>query len=160
MKYRITANLKAADALFEKLERRGKDMTPLLDAAAGVLEDVAEEAFETETSPDGAAWPALSQVTIRRRERGGHWPGGKLQVSGRLAASIGLVALGPRSVIVGTNVVYAAAMQFGARKGAFGKGRRPVPWGDIPPRPYLGISQDAEHEIEQLIADWLNLDLT
>ena len=33
MKYRITANLKAADALFEKLERRGKDMTPLLDAA-------------------------------------------------------------------------------------------------------------------------------
>lgn len=157
MEYRIEADFAAVDRMLADLARKTKDLTPVLEAVGGVLKGVAEEAFETETSPDGKPWPDLSPVTIRRRERDGHVPITKLQVSGQLAASVGIVEIGPRSVTVGTSVIYAAVQQFGADKGEFGKGRRPVPWGDIPARAYLGVSDEAKAEIEKLITDWLAL---
>lgn len=42
-------------------------------------------------------------------------------------------------VTIGAGGVQAAVLQFGAKKGAFGRNRRgsPIPWGDIPERPYL-----------------------
>ncbi|MGB0955835.1 MAG: phage virion morphogenesis protein [Panacagrimonas sp.] len=47
--------------------------------------------------------------------------------------------------------------QFGARKGAFGTTRRgaPIPWGDIPARPFLGISDEDRTEIELLLFEFL-----
>lgn len=56
-------------------------------------------------------------------------------------------------------------MQFGARKGEFGaysgtnrKGHPysgVAPWGDIPARPYLGLSQEDQVTIHALLADYL-----
>ena len=157
MQYRIEADFAAVNEMLDRLDRKAQDLTPILDLVGGVLEEAAERAFETETSPDGRPWPDLSPVTIRRRERDGHVPITKLQVSGELAASVGIVEIGPRSVTVGTSVVYAAVQQFGAAKGEFGKGKRPVPWGDIPARAYLGVPDEAKAEIEKLITDWLAL---
>jgi len=50
---------------------------------------------------------------------------------------------------IGTNRVYAPTHQFGAQKGEFGTSSRggPIPWGDIPARPYLGISPADESDI-------------
>lgn len=55
---------------------------------------------------------------------------------------------------VGSNLVYAATMNFGAKKGQFGAMRNgtPIPWGDIPARPFLGVS--AEHKVK--MADVVN----
>lgn len=153
LRYRVSGLDKLLTRL-DKLVAAGEDMTPLMDAIAGVLEDVAEESFATETSPDGDEWPALSEVTRKRRARAGH-DGAILQVSGRLAASIGVGSIGKSHVTVGTNVIYAAVQQFGAQKGAFGKGRRAVPWGDIPAREFLGVSKDALREIDELVTWWL-----
>jgi len=54
-------------------------------------------------------------------------------------------------------MVYAAVHQFGAAQGAFGNTSRgsPIPWGDIPARPYLGLSDDDRQEIETFVADRL-----
>jgi phage gpG-like protein len=86
-----------------------------------------------------------------------------LQVSaGGLAASI--THGGDRhSAWVGASKVYAAVHQFGQKKGASGRTRRgaPIPWGDIPPRPYLPIDEAgaltpaARDEVLAIIADAL-----
>ena len=49
---------------------------------------------------------------------------------------------------VGSDLPYAATMNFGAKKGQFGAMRNgtPIPWGDIPARPFLGVS--AEHRVK------------
>jgi phage gpG-like protein len=61
-----------------------------------------------------------------------------------------------RSLKFGTNRIYGAVQQFGAKAGAFGKYKgRPIPWGDIPARPYLWVSSDDETEILAVLADHL-----
>ena len=67
------------------LARRGDDLSPAMQAIAGVLADNIEQAFQSEQSPEGEVWALLSDTTIKRREKSGYWPGQKLQQTGRLA---------------------------------------------------------------------------
>lgn len=52
------------------------------------------------------------------------------------------------ALLIGSTREYAAVQQFGARKNQFGK----APWGDIPARPFLGISNSDESTILDLIS--------
>jgi len=71
-----------------------------------------EENFEKEGNRDNLkAWPRLSKSRIRQRVEEGKL-GKILQVSGRLASSI-TSKVTNRDAIVGTNVKYAAAHEFG-----------------------------------------------
>ena len=66
---------------------------------------------------------------------------------------------------MGSPTIYAGTQQFGAEKGAFdsyghtGFGGHeltlPIPWGDIPPRPFLGLSNDDRDEIAALVSDYV-----
>jgi phage gpG-like protein len=55
-------------------------------------------------------------------------------------------------------------MHFGARQGAFGRTRRngPIPWGNIPARPFLPISENGEmnafdkEEIRDILTNAVN----
>jgi phage gpG-like protein len=53
-------------------------------------------------------------------------------------------------------MIYAAVQQFGAAKGAFGRTSRgaPIPWGNIPARPFLGISAEDEPLMLEIVAEW------
>lgn len=85
----------------------------------------------------------------------------------RLSSEISAQA-GRDSVAVGSPMVYAAVQQFGAKMGAFGRYSQvsrwrkfekgdfrkyagtvkgfPIPWGNIPARPFIGLSEaDADH---------------
>ena len=48
-------------------------------------------------------------------------------------------------------------MQFGARYGAFGTISRggSIPWGNIPARPFLGISDTDRSNIAATVEEWL-----
>jgi phage gpG-like protein len=63
----------------------------------------------------------------------------------------------PGGVEVGSSLEYAAVQQFGARQGQLGRTRRgaPIPWGDIPPRPFLGLSAADRQEILGILAEHL-----
>ena len=61
------------------LARRGDDLSPAMQAIAGVLADDIEEAFQSEQSPEGSVWSPLSDTTIKRCKKSGHRPGQKLQ---------------------------------------------------------------------------------
>lgn len=54
-------------------------------------------------------------------------------------------------------MVYAAVMQGGAAQGAFGRTSRggPIPWGNIPARPFLGLSDSDRAGVLEIIAEYL-----
>ena len=157
------------DAL-NRLLRDVQDLEPAMRDIAAALESGIEDAFQNQRSPAGVPWGDLSEHTKRRRTKAGKWPGQILQVSGDLAGSI-TSAYDRTSAVAGTNLVYAPTHQFGAKKGSFGSSRaggyrdrgtdlvvpyslvtpRPLPWGDIPARPFLGVSDDTRDEIVDAI---------
>jgi len=60
----------------------------------------------------------------------------------------------------GTNATTAdcaATQQFGAAKGAFGRTKfnGPIPWGNIPARPFLGISEEDESNLVDMLREYL-----
>ncbi|MCY1444758.1 Phage virion morphogenesis family protein [compost metagenome] len=57
----------------------------------------------------------------------------------------------------GSNRIYAAVHQFGALQGAFGTSARgvPLPWGDIPARPWLGMTDTDREAALDIVQDYL-----
>ncbi|MGD9760375.1 MAG: phage virion morphogenesis protein [Comamonas sp.] len=141
--------LDVLDGLLNRLD----DLSAPMALIAAQMESAAERAFDEEADPaTGEPWADLSDVTKARREKAGHWPGSILQVKGQLAASIES-DYGKDFAQVGSNKVYAPVMFFGAEKGAFGKNKRggPIPWGNIPARPFLGLNADDEADILDIL---------
>lgn len=140
------------------LESASRDLSPLTRRISGVLADATERAFADEADPTtGAYWLPLSPVTIARRAKQGKWPGQMLQVSqGGLASSIQEDS-GPDEARLGSDKVYGPALQFGAWKGAFGRTKRgaPIPWGDLPSRPFMGVGPRDEEDIMDHLRDYL-----
>jgi phage gpG-like protein len=120
-----------------------------------------EKRFKDGTSPAGLPWAPKSPTTLAaysaRRLRADPRP--LFGPSGILSTTIFYdVAPDGSSVEVGSNRIYSAVMQFGAAKGAFGQTSKggSIPWGNIPARPYLGLSQSDESEIVATINEWLD----
>lgn len=150
MKVTIRVDDRAASAALDRLRRAGADLTPAMREIAATLEDAAERSFGAEAAPSGTPWEPLSATTIDRRSQAGTWPGRILQVTGGrgLAGSMSS-RYDATSAVAGTNKRYAATLHFGAKRGEFGSDRfgRPIPWGDIPSRPFLGIGPPEREEI-------------
>ena len=128
------------------------------------------QGFEAERSPEGEAWEPLKPATVRQRMGDAH---PILQRKGRLKKSI-TIKMTPDSVIVGTNLAYAAAHQFGAAikraAGAVKLHFRRISRGTsaahtirIPARPYLfqrdgDIPNDWQRAIVGIVKRHLELD--
>jgi len=151
MDYRFEIKDKDVQKALDSALARFNDLTRLMEDIAGVLEDEAQSAFREQRSPKGRGWARLSEVTIALRQKSGHWPGQILQRSGRLAGSISSQVT-PNSATVGTNVIYAAVQQFGAAKRQF---KGVAPWGRIPGRPFLGLSDEGRDEIIELAEQYV-----
>ncbi len=157
-----------------KLARRAGDLTPALAQIGEDLADSTRRRFAAGTAPDGSRWAPNSPTTLlnylgsKDRPKGlfgkkdgrltakgiGAALGKKPLVdSGNLAGSITYrVVDGGRTLLVGSSVKYAAVQQFGAKKGSLG---RNAPWGDIPARPFLGISESDKADILNTIQGFL-----
>lgn len=135
------------------LAAAGRDLTPLMRSIGEYLVRVTRDRFADERAPDGTPWQPLSETTRRRKRRN---KDRILTESGALGMQI-VYRAGPTEVLVGSPLVYAATHQFGAKKGAFGRTSRgsPIPWGDIPARPFLGLSDADRDEIAVRVADYL-----
>jgi phage virion morphogenesis protein len=143
------------------------DMTPVMQELGEILIDSTKQRFAQGIAPDGSRWAPKSQTTL---ERYGNRTSNKIDVrplfgpSGSLSSEI-YKEVTPDSVSWGSPMVYAGTQQFGAAKGAFGpysgidkNGRRysgVAPWGNIPARPFLGVSPEDETNILDAIAEAL-----
>lgn len=119
----------------------------LMGAIAATLHEETNENFATKGH---GTWPALkpfpeirSKGRVVRRARGpGDMP---LRDRSNLYNSITERSTNTSAELgAGTNVKYSALHQFGARQGQFGKTKRntPIPWGDVPARPYFPIDSE------------------
>lgn len=142
---------------------------PLMRAIGEVLVDSTRERFRSSTGPDGRRWERNADTTILnylRRYSGSFNKSGRLSKkgAGRVMSKRPLIgesrALSTQisyradrdSVLVGSPMVYAAMQQFGGTRSKF----RHL-WGDIPARPFLGLSYQDEDSILDAVADFLDV---
>lgn len=162
----INHNINIAQARLNQLKLRLGNLRPLMHAIEAELVSVVEQRFDDES--DGTtAWADLQESTIRQRlksKRGkASWPGKKLQVRGTLARAISSDSDGDRARIgASTDAPHAITHQLGASRGKYGSTSRgvPIPWGNIPARPFLPITgsgdlaNDAHRGILDVIQEW------
>jgi phage virion morphogenesis protein len=152
----VTLTTEGMEAALDGLQRlAGFDAAQVLDEVGAIVEDSTKVRIADEkTAPDGTPWADWSAdyAATRRAQHS------LLVASGNpgLLESIQRYA-SPTEVEIGSNMIYAAVHQFGAAQGAFGNTSRgsPIPFGDIPARPYLGLSDDDRQEIEAFVSDRL-----
>lgn len=139
-----------------RLLRASGDMSPAMSQIANHLQASAERNFERQADPaTGAPWTPLRPTTVARRKKIGKGPTPILIQAGALRRSLH-AEHGKDYAVAGTNVIYAAIHQFGAKKGQFAtKKGRPIPWGDIPARPFLGVRKQEHRQILTAIANHL-----
>lgn len=150
-----------ADSVFKQLDRARAvltDMTPVYQDIGEYMVKATRDRFPSGTAPDGTRWRAKAPATLKRYLRSGDGarPDPLIGPSGRLGKEI-TSSVSRDSVEIGSNLEYSAVMQFGAGKGAFGTNAigRPIPWGNVPARPWLGISTADEAVIIDIIDEHL-----
>jgi phage virion morphogenesis protein len=117
------------------------NLDDVLTEIGEALVERTKQRFGTLTGPDGERWADNSPVTIARK--GHNQP---LTGEGTLGEQIHARLLGDNTLAVGSSMEYAAMQQFGGTQAEF-----PHLWGDIPARPFLGISEDDKDEVLNII---------
>lgn len=129
------------------LQRASDNLRPALVEIGESLTESTKKRFLTTTAPDGSDW-ALNSILSTLLYKEGDRP---LTDSMTLGNTINYQVLDATSLAIGSPMEYAAMMQFGGTKSEF-----PWLWGDIPARPFLGISADDKDEILTIIQDHLS----
>lgn len=128
---------------------------PLMQRLSVSLLSATEDNFAAQGRP---SWAGLSPVTLARRRNGGGLVR-TLEDTGNLAGSVSSWHSDTEAA-VGSNSRYATTHQFGAEQGGFGRTAKngPIPWGDIPARPFLPMTAAGElqPEAEQACMDTIS----
>lgn len=140
------------------------DATGMMNEIGDYLVEKTENRFKSQTAPDGTAWAPRAPSTLNRYKKAGIKFGGILHVSGQLGQSI-FHEHNSTSVRIGTPEKYAGIQQLGAAQGAFGafmgkdkNGRdhfHHLPWGDIPARPFIGVSDEESEGVLDIVSETL-----
>ena len=143
-------------AALEQVAAELEDMTDLMADIGEQMLHQTDQNFLTGTAPDGTAWAPRSQTTLDAYAARGESGIGTLRLTDTMRQTISYEP-GSNYVDWGSNAIQAAVMQFGAPQGSLGTASNgsPVPWGDIPARPYVGIGPDDETAILETIEEWL-----
>lgn len=141
---------KALLAALTELKRLSGDLSGPLKAIGEDLVESTKRRIELGRDLNGRPFAPNSPVTVARK---GH--NRPLIDSGTLLHNTIHYDVQGDTLIVGSSSEYAALQQFGQRKGASGKNRRgaPIPWGDIPARPFIGLSQEDETYILRTLTE-------
>lgn len=148
-----------ARAALERLDASLADLTPVMRDIGRYLTKATKQRFQAGQGPDGTAWAPKTQTTRDAQSARGDRPDPRPLIgpSRALSTTIFYIA-GPDQVEVGSPAIYSAVHQFGAAAGAFGATSRgaPIPWGDIPARPFLGIAPADRDAIIDIVEEWLD----
>lgn len=161
---RNEAALSALDGLASRLET----LRPALEEIGEEVAHSTMERFRTSTAPDGSAWVANSPVTVAGylgvfgnsyKKDGSLSKKGQARSSAKkpligeskdLSTTIAWQLAGPTKVTVGSAKPYAAMQQFGGKRSQW-----PHLWGDIPARPFLGLSDADRSSILDIVSGYL-----
>lgn len=157
--FTITVDDAQVLAALRRLRQHSEDITPALKQIGERLVESTQDRFATSSAPDGTPWAANSAVTISRylglssgKKREARAAGKKPLVNGGFLRDQIHYNVTGNVLEVGATMKYAAMQQFGGKKSEF-----PHLWGDIPARPFLGISDRDRATIEQVVTDYLGI---
>jgi len=139
-------------AALEKLRAKLASPEPVFRDIGEALTISFRDRFGRGVDSKNNRWKELSDVTIERKRKNKD----KILVLDGYLKRLGYQA-DNNGTRVGTDRIYGAMQLFGARKGEFGRTRRgaPIPWGDVPAREYLGLSDADEGDILDILHEWL-----
>lgn len=123
----------------KKLAARIGDLTPFFRDIGEELLNSTRARFGTQTSPAGVPWEALSPAYQKRKRKNRDKI---LTLDGRLRGTLNY-RVAPDELRIGTPLIYGATHQFGR------------PEQNIPPRPFLGLSDADREAILDALRDWL-----
>lgn len=151
----LTINYEVATALDALGELLGRltDPTPALIEIGEYAANSTRQRFRDGTAPDGKEWAGNSQVTIDIYNGMFASTGAKKPLIGetrRLFGEISWQLDGAAAVEIGSPLPYANMQQWGGTKSQW-----PHLWGDIPARPYLGLSESDETAILDIVYRYL-----
>lgn len=166
---RLEINDTAVNRALDELSQKLDDMTPLMTGIGEFLTTSTKDRFETGRAPDGTPWAPKSPVTLAAYARRNEPVDNRPLFGPSLALQSQVHSAATRdSVEWGSSMKYAGTMQFGAAQGEFGSffgmdknGRSfftQTPWGDIPARPFVGLSQGDETGILDMVGEYLTDD--
>jgi len=128
-----------------ELSRAISDLTPAFREIGEFMAESTKQRFESQTDPDGNTWQLNKASTLARK-------GNKPTLTGETGVLMDTInwQLTNDGVEIGSPMEYAAMQQFGGTKSEF-----PFLWGDIPARPFLGVSDDDADELLNIITHHL-----
>lgn len=135
-----------------------EDMTPLYRDVVEYMIEATRSRFRTGTAPDGTVWAPKKASTLARYKQLGYGNLRRPLIGPGKALSRQIVGSANRTgAVIGSALIYSGVMQDGAAQGAFGKNRagRPIPWGTIPARVWLGLSTADDQAIVEIADDYL-----
>ncbi|STZ63920.1 Mu-like prophage protein gpG [Moraxella lacunata] len=135
MTLNVSDDLPLLQGNVEALREKLGDLTPLMDAIGSLLESSTRQRFADKKAPDGTSWANLMPST--QTQKGNN---NILVKSGDLLRSITHHA-DPYGISVGTPESYGVYHQFGTTQ--------------MTARPFLGLSNDDQAEIYELINEIL-----
>lgn len=151
--YTLDFNDDEAQRALNRLTEGLSDLSVLMQEIAEFLVTSTKDRFGDGQAPDGTPWAPKSQATLdayaARGDRVDTRP--LFGPSGQLSQTI-FAETTADSVRWGSPMIYSAVMQLGATQGAFGPG---IPWGDIPARPFLGISESDREGLTAIAEEYL-----
>jgi phage gpG-like protein len=155
---RLVFNPEPLIARLGQARGRLSDMTPVHQDIGEYMVEQTRKRFVTSTAPDGTKWRPKTPATIARYKARGDGAKTKPLIgpSGRLGKEISSLATRDQ-VEFGSSLEYSAVMQGGAAKGAFGADKvgHALPWGNIPARVFIGISDSEGRSILDIVDEHL-----
>lgn len=133
----------------EQLLQSSSDLRPAFQDIGEYLVVSTRERFERSEAPDGTPWASNSAVTLARKRGSKPGIGETRQLSTRIYAQ-------PNrdGVAVGSPMEQAGTFHFGAKRRSFTGGK--TPWGNIPARPFIGLSDEDEKQVLDIIQEHID----
>ncbi|NCP19060.1 MAG: phage virion morphogenesis protein [Erythrobacter sp.] len=154
----VEFNAEASRNALARAMRELENMTPVYQDIADYLVDAHRQRFIEGRDPDGKPWAPKKQSTLDRYRRLGYGNLRRPLIGPGRALSRQIASfVSANGVVIGSALIYSRVMQEGAAKGAFGSDSRgnPIPWGTIPARRWLGLSQQNEAAIVEIVDEHL-----
>lgn len=142
--------LSALTGRLNKMVQRAEDLRPAMQEIGEYMQrSTVNRILRQKKSPEGDPWAELSELTISLK---GH--DRPLFQSGELADSINLKSVTNRGFTLQAGAKHASFQQKGVRK-VRGKYRSNKPSPQIPPRPFMGFSQENIKRISQILREYV-----
>lgn len=141
----VTINSQAIINSLRQLKNSLGDLRQPFSEIGEELVDSTKNRFVTHTAPDGSQWDNNSPVTIFLKGANNPLTGETLSLQRQITSQFNSDELQ-----IGSTLLYAAIQQFGGTTAEF-----PHLWGDIPARPYLGLSTDDETIVFGILSSYI-----